>query len=106
VGVSQHVANATLVRRFGNDWSLDATLSYMGERWADTANSFKAPAVTTLSLGLRHDFMLGGRRADVRILGSNLLGEEGYLVASSGLLSPVPPRTVRAVLTVAFGTND
>ena len=45
-------------------------------------------------------------RADLRILGSNLLGEEGYLVASSGLLSPVSPRTVRAVLTVAFGAND
>ena len=106
VGVSQRVANATLVRRFGKDWALDATLSYMGERWADTANSFKAPAVTTLSLGLRHGFMLGGRRADLRILGSNLLGEEGYLVASSGLLSPVSPRTVRAVLTVAFGADD
>ncbi|WP_149194462.1 hypothetical protein [Luteimonas suaedae] len=106
VGVSQRVANATIVRRFGRDWSLDATVSYMGERWADTANSFKAPAVTTLSLGLRHGFMLGGRRADLRILGSNLLGEEGYLVASSGLLSPVPSRTVRAVLTVALGAND
>jgi len=106
VGVSQRVANATLVRRFGKDWSLDATVSYMGERWADTANSFKAPAVTTLSLGLRHGFMLGRRRADLRILGSNLLGEEGYLVASSGLLSPVPPRTVRAVLTVALGATD
>jgi iron complex outermembrane receptor protein len=106
VGVSQRVANATIVRRFGRDWSLDATLSYMGERWADTANSFKAPAVTTLSLGLRHDFMLGGRRADLRILGSNLTGADGYLVAQSGLLSPVPPRTVRAVLTVALGGND
>ncbi|MEJ1095411.1 MULTISPECIES: hypothetical protein [unclassified Pseudoxanthomonas] len=106
MGVSQRVANATIVRRFGNDWSLDATISYMGERWADTANSFKAPAVTTLSLGLRHGFMLGGRRADLRILGSNLLGAEGYLVAQSGLLSPVPPRTVRAVLTVALGAND
>ena len=106
VGVSQRVANATVVRRFGRNWSLDATISYMGERWADTANSFKAPAVTTLSLGLRHRFMLGGRPADVRILGSNLIGDEGYLVASSGLLSPIPPRTVRAVLTVALGAND
>lgn len=105
-GVSQIVANATIVRRFGRNWSLDATLSYMGERWVDTANSFKAPAVTTLSLGLRHRFMLGSRPADVRILGSNLLGDEGYLVASSGLLSPIPPRTVRAVLTVAFGAKE
>lgn len=106
VGVSQLVANATIQRRFGKNWSLDATLSYTGERWVDTVNSFKAPAVTTLSLGLRHRFRLGARPADVRILGSNLLGAEGYLVASSGLLSPVSPRTVRAVLTVAFGAKD
>lgn len=106
VGVSRRVASATLVRRFGEDWSLDATVGYTGERWADTANTFKTPAVTTLSLGLRHGFLLGGRRADLRILGSNLLGADGYLVAPSGLLSPVSPRTVRAVLTVAFGAND
>jgi iron complex outermembrane receptor protein len=106
VGVSQVVANATIVRQLGRNWSLDATLSYMGARWVDTANTFKAPAVTTLNLGLRHRFTLGRRPADVRILGSNLLGEGGYLVASSVLLSPVAPRTVRAVLTVAFGATD
>lgn len=105
VGVSQFVANATIVRRFGKNWSLDATVSHLGERWVDTANSFKAPAVTTLNLGARHSFKLGGRPADLRILGSNLLGEKGYLVASSGLLSPVSPRTVRALLTVAFGAK-
>ena len=103
VGVSQFVANATVVRRLGKNWSLDATLSHLGERWGDTANSFKAPAVTTVGIGLRHGFTLSGRSADLRILGSNLLAEEGYLVAPSSLLSPVPPRTVRAVLTVTFG---
>jgi iron complex outermembrane receptor protein len=103
VGVSQFVANATIVRRFGKSWSLDATLSHLGERWVDTANSFKAPAVTTVGIGLRHGFTLGGRPADLRILGSNLLAEEGYTVAPSSLLSPVAPRTVRGALTVAFG---
>ena len=102
VGVSQFVANATVVRRFGKGWSLDATLSHLGERWGDTPNSFKAPAVTTVGIGLRHGFTLGGRSADLRILGSNLLAEEGYIVAPSSLLSPVAPRTVRGVLTVAF----
>jgi iron complex outermembrane receptor protein len=106
VGVSQFVANATIVRRFGKNWSLDATVSHLGERWADTTNSFKAPAVTTFNLGARHSFRIGGRPADLRILGSNLLGEEGYLVATSGLLSPVPPRTVRAVLTLALLSHD
>lgn len=106
VGVSQTVASATLVREFGNDWSLDATLAYTGERWADTANTFKAPAFTTLGLGLRHRFVLGGRAAEFRILGSNLGGVEGYLVAPSGLLTPIAPRTVRALLTIALGAND
>lgn len=103
VGVSPVVATATLVRRFGPDWSLDATVSHFAERWADTANTFQAPAVTTVGLGLRRRLNLGGRPAELRILGSNLLDEDGYLVASSGLLSPVPPRTFRALLTVPFG---
>lgn len=106
VGVSRRMANATIVRQFGKHWSLDATLAYTGERWVDTANTFKAPAFTTLSLGLRHRFLLAGHASELRILGSNLTGTEGYLVAASGQLAPIAPRTVRAVLTVTFGGND
>jgi iron complex outermembrane receptor protein len=102
-GVSPLVANASIERRIAAGWSVDANLSYSGARWADTANSFKAPAITTLGLGARYGFLLADRPAQLRVLASNLTGTRGYWVAPSGLLTPIAPRTVRAVLTVTFG---
>lgn len=105
-GISHVIVNANVERRLGLRWSLDAGLSYAGDRWADTANTFKTPAVTTLSLGARSRFVLAGRPAEVRVLGSNLTDAEGYWAAPTGLLSPIPRRTVRAMLTVSFGGKD
>ncbi len=105
VGVSQQAAAASIEYQLRDGWSLDANLNYLGERWVDTANTLRAPAVTTLGLGVRRSFMLAGRPAALRILASNLTGAEGYLAARSGLLSPIPPRTVRAVLTLTFGPD-
>jgi iron complex outermembrane receptor protein len=102
-GVSHLVANANVERQLGGGWSVDAGLSYAGERWADTANNFKTPAVTTVSLGARRRFGLAGRPAEFRVLASNLTGAEGYLASPSGLLNPIAPRTIRAVLTLTFG---
>jgi iron complex outermembrane receptor protein len=102
-GISQVIANANIERQLADNWSVDAGLSYSGERWADTANTFKTPAVTTLSLGTRGKFELAGRPAELRILGSNLTGVQGYRATPSGVLSPIAPRTVRAMLTVTFG---
>jgi iron complex outermembrane recepter protein len=102
-GISQVIVNANVERQLWNSWSVDAGLSYSGERWADTANTFKTPAVTTLGLGARNRFVLAGRPAEFRVLGSNLTGVEGYWAARTGLLAPIAPRTVRAMLTVTFG---
>jgi iron complex outermembrane receptor protein len=102
-GISQVIANANIERQLGGEWSVDAGLSYTGERWADTANSFKTPAVTTVNVGTRRKFVLAGHPAELRILGSNLTGVDGYRATPSGLLAPIAPRTVRAMLTVAFG---
>lgn len=105
-GISQFVVNANVERRLSDSLSVDAGFSHLGERWADTANTFRAPAVTTLNLGARGRFRLGGRPAELRVLASNITGTGGYLAAPSGLLTPVSPRTVRAVLTVAFGARE
>jgi iron complex outermembrane receptor protein len=72
----------------------------------DTANNLSAPSVTTLSLGMRRRFMFAGRPAALRILASNLTDAGAYLAARSGLLSPIPPRTIRAVLTLTFGQHQ
>jgi iron complex outermembrane receptor protein len=99
-GISNVVANVNLERQIRDGWSLDAGLSHLGGRWANTANTFRTPAITTLSLGTRYRFKLAGRSAELRLLGSNLTGTKGYSVAPSGLFSPIAPRTVRAILTV------
>jgi iron complex outermembrane receptor protein len=102
-GISHVIVNANVERQLWNGWSVDASVSYAGERWADTANTFKTPAVTTLGLGARNRFVLAGRPAEFRVLASNLTGVEGYWAAPTGLFSPIAPRTVRAMLSVAFG---
>jgi len=104
-GISQSITNANIERQLWNGWSVDAGLSYSGERWADTANTFKTPAVTTLSLGARRRFVLAGRSAEFRVLASNLTDAEGYSATPSGVLSQIAPLTVRAMLTIAFGPS-
>jgi iron complex outermembrane receptor protein len=102
-GISHRIVNANIERRLGENWSVDASLSYSGERWADTANTFKTPAVTTLNLGVRSRFAIAARPAEIRVLASNVTSAAGYFASPSGILSPISPRTVRALLTVTFG---
>jgi iron complex outermembrane receptor protein len=101
-GISRRILNANIERRFGSRWSLDASVSHFGKRWADTGNTFRTPAVTTLNAGVRSRFTLAGRPAEFRLLASNLTGESAYLATPSGVLAPVAPRTVRALLSLTF----
>jgi iron complex outermembrane receptor protein len=56
-----------------------------------------------VNLGARRRFTWAGRAADFRIVASNLNGAAGYWASPSGVLTPIAPRTVRALLTVTFG---
>ena len=105
-GISHRVANVNIERQLPHRWSVDAGLSYSGERWADTRNTFKTPAVTTSSLGARHKFEWVGRPAEFRVLASNLTGAKGYAASPSGVLTPIAPRTVRAMVTLTFGPKS
>ena len=105
-GISQRIVNANIEQQLAKGWSVDAAVSYSGERWADTANSFKTPAVTLVSIGARRKFVLASRPAEFRVLASNLTGVEGYWAAPSGVFSPIAPRTVRAIVTLTFGPKD
>lgn len=104
-GISHRIVNANIDRQLGRGWSADVALSHFGERWADTANTFRTPAVTTVNLGARRKFTLGDRPAELRIVASNVTGEEGYLATPSGVFSLIAPRTVRALLSVTFGAK-
>jgi iron complex outermembrane receptor protein len=102
-GISRRILNANIEHQLAKGWSVDAAANYSGKRWADTANSFKTPAVTLISIGARRKFALANRPAEFRVLASNLTGVKGYWAAPSGVFSPIAPRTVRAMVTVTFG---
>lgn len=102
-GISSVVANASVERQLGAGWSVDAQLTYSGERWADSLNTFKTPAQLQLNLGARRGFDLRGRPAQFRLLASNVTDAGGYWASPSGLLWPIGAPTVRALLSVRFG---
>lgn len=102
-GISQFVANASVERELFGGWSVDGQLSYSGERYGDTGNTFKQDGRFQLNLGARRRFELGGRAAQFRVLATNVTNEEGYWASPGSILWPVAPRTVRALLTVTFG---
>lgn len=101
-GISTFVVNGSLERQLADGWSADAQLSHNGERWADSRNRFRTPAVTTLNLGLRRRFEIGGRAALFRMVASNVTNTRGYWATPSMLFALIGPRTVRASLTVTF----
>ncbi len=102
-GISELIANASIERQFTPVWSLDAQVNYLGEAYADSRNTFKAPAVTTFGLGARARFNVADRPAQLRLLVSNLTDERGWFASTSDLLWPIAPRTARAIFTVTFG---
>ncbi|MFN3513377.1 MAG: TonB-dependent receptor [Phenylobacterium sp.] len=102
-GIAEFIANASLEYRLTDVWSVDAQLAHTGETFADSRNTLRAPAVTTLGLGARARFELADRPASLRLLASNLTDERGWWTSTSGILWPIAPRTVRALLTVSFG---
>lgn len=102
-GLAELIANASLERQLTAVWSVDAQLNYFGESFVDSRNSFKAPAVTTLGLGARARFTLDGKPTVLRVLASNVTGERGWTTSTGGLIWPIAPRTVRAMLTMTFG---
>ena len=105
-GISNRIVNANVEHQLAANWSVDAAVSYSGGRWADTANSFRTPAVTLVSIGTRRRFLLATRPAEFRVLASNVTGVEGYSAAASGIFTPIAPRTVRAMVTLTFGPKN
>lgn len=102
-GISKLVVNASVERQLGDGWSVDAQASYFSDRWADTANTFKAPGVPQLNIGVRRRFEFGGRPAQLRAVVSNLTNVNGYWASPGGVMWPVAPRTARIILSTTFG---
>lgn len=103
-GLSKLRAQLSLERdlAFAPGWSADLLLTWDGERQADTRNSFVAPGHALLNLGVRKRFAVGETTGLLRVLVSNVTGEEGWWASSSEMLWPVAPRTARATVTLNF----
>ncbi|HYF23814.1 MAG TPA: TonB-dependent receptor [Caulobacteraceae bacterium] len=103
-GVSEMVAVASVDHRltFAPAWSVDATVNFSGESWADTANTFQREDRAMVDLGVRYRFKAGDADALFRAVLVNAFDERGWWTNAEELLFPVAPRTFRASLTLRF----
>lgn len=103
-GISSVVAVAGLDQTLGflPGWSLDSQISWESGRWADTADSFRTPPLTQLSLGARYRFDVVGHPTVFRIAASNVLGAQQWRAFPYGAMYPINPPLVRASLTMTF----
>lgn len=80
--------------------SFDAVLTSRGSYFGDTANAVTVDGLTTLDLGLRYRFRIGGNPAQFRIQGFNVLNAYGWDVVGSNGFRPNAPRQIVAKLTL------
>jgi iron complex outermembrane recepter protein len=73
-------------------WSFDFALDSFSRETGNTANSFTAPARTSIGLGTRYRFKLGKAKLLVRAQVNNLLNDYGWKVSSSGGFTYTQPR--------------
>ena len=105
-GISRSVINANVEQPLRQGWSVDAQITRQGPRYVDTLNLLRAPGYATLNVGARKTFAIGRNEAHFRMLASNITGTRSWVTNASGLLVPVAPQTIRAILTVAFDGTD
>jgi iron complex outermembrane receptor protein len=108
VGTAPTVVAANIVQTlpFARDWSIDAQFRWTAGKLADTTNTLRSPAVTSLNIGARHQFHVGDTRASLRIVATNVLNTRAWDVHTSGAISPVDRPTVWATLTLDLGGNE
>lgn len=76
--------------------SFDLAVEHSGRRYADAANHVRVPARTTVDLGARYRFKLGGLPAVLRLQATNLLGTYGWDVEGNNAFVYIPSRQILA----------
>ena len=74
-------------------WSLDTAIESLSARVGNIANTLVAPSRATVAIGARYRTKLGPSDVLVRAQVTNLLGEYGWLVSTSGGFTYSPGRT-------------
>lgn len=80
--------------------SFDLAVEHSGRRYADAANHVRVPARTTVDLGARYRFKLGGLPAVLRVQATNLLNTYGWDVEGNNAFAYIPSRQVMARIAV------
>ena len=74
-------------------WSLDTAIESLSARVGNIANTLVAPSRATVAIGARYRTKLGPSDVLVRAQVTNLMGEYGWLVSTSGGFTYSPGRT-------------
>jgi iron complex outermembrane recepter protein len=96
------IANLDWKPRGQAAWSFDLAFDSFSRSTANTANSFEAPARTTIGLGTRYRFALGKTAFLVRGQIQNVFDGYGWKVSSSGGFTYILPRTFSLNLAADF----
>jgi len=82
--------------------TVDGGVNVRGARYADRENSVALPGYALFNLGLRQAFAVGGHPVTLRARVTNLTDRFAWNPASSGLITPIAPRTLTLTLTSAL----
>jgi iron complex outermembrane receptor protein len=84
------------------DLTLDGSIAYEGERFADPANSFTSPGYATVDLGLRYGFKLGDVPLTLRARVTNVFDKFAWSAQPSGIFFFAPGRAYGLSLRAAL----
>lgn len=82
--------------------SLDVTVEHVGRNIADALNRVVAAPYTTLNVGVRHRFAIGGSTALFRVQAANLFNTYGWEVAGNNAFVYIQPRQITARLAIDY----
>ena len=82
--------------------SVDGQVENISARYANLANTVRAPGYTTVSLGARYAFKIGGAAANLRLQMQNLTDVFAWNISSTATFAPIDQRRVMLSLTADF----
>ncbi|MGZ9098481.1 MAG: TonB-dependent receptor domain-containing protein [Brevundimonas sp.] len=100
-GVSPLIAFVSLDQRLPiAGLSMDARVSYLDARPANTLNTLETPAFVTVDVGGRYSFALGRYPAVLRATLANVFDQSEWVAGSGGTMNRTTPRLLRFTLSV------
>lgn len=103
VAIPNRVLRGSFQQRLpGGKTTLEADVTYIGERPVNAANTRYVDDYATLDLGMRHRFEIGDASAMMRVRLLNVTDTYGWQASSGGALRPIDPRRISLTLAVDF----